>query len=124
MRETDGFGIHSTMGLLMRSLIVGVLGWSILVGPAMAEDGAKKDLAKLVGTWKLVSMDDGKGAKETDGFQIVISEKRLEFRAPNGKKKTMGEIGRIDGSEKPAQIDLKNGNESGLGIYELDGDNL
>jgi uncharacterized protein (TIGR03067 family) len=72
----------------------------------------------------MVSMDSGKGAKDTDGFKLVISDKSIEFRAPNGQTKKMGDTGRIDGTAKPAQLDLKNGTETGLGIYELNGDEL
>jgi uncharacterized protein (TIGR03067 family) len=69
-------------------------------------------------------MDFGNGAKKTDGVKLVISEKSLELRAPNGVAKKMGDISRVDGAAKPAQIDLKNGTETGPGIYELNGDDL
>jgi uncharacterized protein (TIGR03067 family) len=112
----------------MRQVSALVLGLVVLLaGPSLAEDSkkdGKKDAEKLVGTWKMVSMDAGKGAKETDGFKLVISEKTIEFRAPNGAMMKMGDISRIDGSARPAQIDLKNGTETGPGIYELKGDDL
>jgi uncharacterized protein (TIGR03067 family) len=97
---------------------------AFLAGLSLADEDGKKDQEKLVGTWKMVSMDNGKGAKETDGFKLVISDKSIEFRAPNGATKKMGAISRVDGAVKPAQIDLKNGTETGLGIYELNGDDL
>lgn len=100
------------------------LGLALLAGSSVTGDDGKKEPEKLTGTWKLVSMDNGKGATETDGFKLVITDKSIEFRAPGGATKKMGDIGRIDGSAKPAQIDLKNGTDTGLGIYELKGDDL
>jgi uncharacterized protein (TIGR03067 family) len=97
---------------------------AFLSGPSLADENGKKDLENLVGTWNIVSMDSGKRAEEMDGFKLIISEKSIEFRAPSGATKKMGEISRIDGVPKPAQIDLQNGTETGLGIYELKGDNL
>jgi uncharacterized protein (TIGR03067 family) len=96
----------------------------LVAGASLADEGDKKALEKLVGTWNIVSRDDGSGAKKMDGFKLVVSDKSIEFRAPNGATKKMGDIGRVDGSAKPAQIDLKNGTETGAGIYELSGDDL
>lgn len=108
----------------MRMVFGTALGLVLLTGSLLIADEGKNGLEKLKGTWKLVSMDNGKGAKEADGFKLVISDKDLEFRAPSGAAKKMGDISRVDGFAKPAEIDLKNGTETGLGIFELKGDDL
>ena len=101
-----------------------VLALAFVAGPSPAADDGGKDLEKLAGTWTMVSMDDGSGPRDSGGVKLVFTDKRLEFRAPNGATKDIGAIARVDGSAKPAQIDLKNGDETGLGIYELKGDDL
>ena len=83
-----------------------------------------KKLAKLLGTWNLVSLDDGNGPSQIDGFTIIISERDIKFCSPGGAFKVMGNIHRTDASKKPSQMDLKNGNEIGFGIFELDGEHL
>lgn len=108
----------------MRMVFGTALGLVLLTGSLLIADEGKNGLEKLKGTWKVVSMDNGKGAKEADGFKLVISDKDLEFRAPSGAAKKMGDISRVDGFAKPAEIDLKNGTETGLGIFELKGDDL
>ncbi len=89
----------------------------------LAAQDRMNDLEKLVGSWNIVSIDKGKGAKETPGFKLSISDKKIVVRASNGTAKKMVDISRVDVAVKP-QIDLKNGTETGLGIYELSGDDL
>lgn len=97
---------------------------SILAEPSPPDGDAKNDLKKLVGAWKIVSVDDGNGPKEWNGIKLVISAKSMVLQAPNGATKKMGDIGRIDAAAKPARIDLTIDGETGLGIYELSGDDL
>lgn len=108
----------------MRTVFGLALGLALLTGASLIADDGKNGLEKLKGTWKVLSMDSGKGAKETDGFKLVISDKEIVFQAPSGATKKMGDISRTDGAAKPAEIDLKNGTETGLGIFELKGDDL
>jgi len=108
----------------MRMVFGMALGLVLLTGSSLIAEEGKSGLEKLKGTWKIVSIDSGKGAKETDGFKLVISDRDIEFRAPSGAAKKMGDISRVEGSAKPAEIDLKNGTETGLGIFELKGDDL
>jgi uncharacterized protein (TIGR03067 family) len=97
---------------------------SMMAGPAAADDAGGKGIKALVGTWTLVSVDNGKEPKQMEGFRFIISEKSIEMRAPNGAMKNMGIITRLDPTAQPSQIDLKNGAATGLGIYELSGDVL
>jgi uncharacterized protein (TIGR03067 family) len=104
----------------MRFALGLVLGAVLFPALARAEDG-KKDAARLKGTWSIIARDSGTGPKDTDGFKLIITDKDITFRAPNGATKKMGDISRIDGSTNPAQIDLKLGDQTGFGIYELKG---
>lgn len=81
-------------------------------------------LKKLAGTWIVLSIDDGKQVQKLNGFKMEITKESIILEAPNGAKKTMGDISRIDGQVRPGQIDLRKGNAKGFGIFELDGDYL
>lgn len=79
---------------------------------------------ELIGTWSVVSIDRGAGPDPKPGFHIAITDTEVTFVAPNGATKTMGQLHRIDTTATPREIDLRNGNSVGFGIYELDGDSL
>lgn len=53
-----------------------------------------------------------------------MTDTEITFIAPNGARKTMGQIHRIDSAASPREIDLQNGDAVGFGIYELDEDSL
>ncbi|QJW96794.1 hypothetical protein [Frigoriglobus tundricola] len=108
----------------MRIVTGVVLGLALLSGSSLIADDGKNGPEKLKGTWALVSRDFREGPKKADGFKLIISDKSFEFHAPNGATKKMGDISRIEATAKPAQVDLKNGTDAGLGIYELNGDDL
>jgi uncharacterized protein (TIGR03067 family) len=79
---------------------------------------------ELIGKWVVVSIDSGAGPAAKEGFHLDITAATITFVAPNGATKTMGHIHRIDPTSNPKQIDLRNGSDIGLGIYELDGSSL
>lgn len=109
----------------MRQFLGLWLGVILLSVPVLAaDDDTGKEVSKLVGSWRIVSISSGKGAKEPKDFKLVISEKKMELHAPNGATKIMGYISRINSSTKPKQIDLRKDGQTGFGIYELEGDTL
>jgi uncharacterized protein (TIGR03067 family) len=55
---------------------------------------------------------------------MEITRDEVLMRAPSGATKRMGKIERIDPGASPKEIDLRNGEWVGLGIYELNGDLL
>ncbi|MFO7904904.1 MAG: DUF2314 domain-containing protein, partial [Pirellulaceae bacterium] len=79
---------------------------------------------ELMGTWSVVSIDRGAGPDPKPGFHLTITDTEITFLAPNGATKTMGHLHRIDPKAIPREIDLRNGNSVGFGLYELDGDSL
>ncbi len=79
---------------------------------------------ELIGSWSIVSIDRGAGPDRKRGFHLEITDTEITFIAPNGTRKTMGQIHRIAPVVKPREIDLQNGHAVGFGIYELDGDSL
>jgi len=79
---------------------------------------------ELIGTWSVVSIDHGAGPDPKAGFHLAITDTEITFLAPNGATKTMGQLHRIDPMATPCEIDLRNGNSVGFGIYELVGDSL
>jgi uncharacterized protein (TIGR03067 family) len=79
---------------------------------------------ELVGNWSLVSTERDADPQLKQGFKLIITKTELTMVAPNGAKKVMGQLHRVDPTTTPHQIDLRNGDLVGLGIYELDGDSL
>lgn len=116
-----------TVGCIRLLLPLTSLSFLMPILPAGSMVAGEEDnpvLEKLVGTWIVVSIDAGNEVQELNGFKMVISKKIIFLQAPNGAKKLMGDIRRIDGQARPGQIDLRKGKETGLGIFELDGDYL
>jgi uncharacterized protein (TIGR03067 family) len=103
------------------------------VNSAAAQEPREKapgeELAKLEGTWRLVSAEvDGRKVPQEDikDVSLVIRGDRATFA--EGKQTSEAEI-RVKTTAKPKQIDTRylSGPEKGftaLGIYELDGDTL
>jgi uncharacterized protein (TIGR03067 family) len=115
--------------MLAPSRIVLVLGL-LLGADKPAEDAAKKELEKLQGTWRFVSLEQS-GKKVPDEklqpLRVLITGDRFVFK--NGERTVEETILKPDPSKKPAAIDIKAtaGPRKGkvhLGIYELAGDTL
>ena len=89
--------------------------------PAKAGAGDGKGIGKheLVGEWTVVATDTGNGPRPSKNVVLDITSSSLTVVAPNGDRQKMGTIRRIDSSSKPKQIDIEEGGEVGLGIYEL-----
>lgn len=92
-----------------------------LAAPGKKNDPVAAELAKLEGTWVVVSYESG-GLKLND-----VIGKRIEFK--DGKfswqgDDAQGKILRIDPIAKPKEIDYENAAGKLLAIYELDGDNF
>jgi uncharacterized protein (TIGR03067 family) len=79
---------------------------------------------ELIGSWSIVSIDRGAGPDRKRGFHLEITDTEFTFIAPNGARKAMGQIRRIDPMVMPREIDLRHRNAVVFGIYELDGDFL
>ena len=65
---------------------------------------------ELIGVWSVVSIDHGTGWDPKPGFHLEITDTEITFVAPNGAKKTMGQIHRIDATALPGELDLQDGN--------------
>jgi uncharacterized protein (TIGR03067 family) len=112
----------------MRAIMLGVLAAGLAAATAAAGGDAKKDAARLQGSWSVLHMEEaGKKAPdeivkamavEIKGDKITVTEKgkvvvEFQFKLVPGKK--------------PAEIDLKHlvGDDKGKtekGIYEFEGD--
>jgi uncharacterized protein (TIGR03067 family) len=98
-----------------------------LVSAQAQEDAAKKEFAKLQGTWKRV-------AAEVDGKKVPAAELQTSTLTVDGDKYMLNMAGqmrtgvfKLDPSKTPKQIDIvsdagPNKGKSLPGIYELDGD--
>lgn len=97
----------------------------VLVAAAGAQDDAnKKELEKLQGTWSVVRVERGgkeRDPKESKDMKIVFKADKLIIQAPG---KEMELTIKIDATKKPKTIDWKQGDQTLLGIYELQGDTL
>jgi uncharacterized protein (TIGR03067 family) len=91
------------------------------------EDAIKKEMAKLEGTWQLVSAEtDGKQLPEEQAKQIRVVIKGTSHTVYFGDKAVVeGVAFRVDPTTTPKQVEdtLKDGKKI-RGIYELDGDTL
>jgi uncharacterized protein (TIGR03067 family) len=97
--------------------------------PAAVDDGdaaVKKELEKVAGTWRLVSVEkDGRKLPEDEvkPLRLVIAGDRYTLRRA-GKTVEEGKV-RIDPTRNPRTIDIYPTKPEGkvqLGIYEWDGD--
>ena len=94
----------------------------VLAGPQ--DDPAKKDLEKMQGKWKIeAEVIEGQKtpAKLLAKTSITIKGDNLiwEPKEDNGTIKI-----KLDPSKKPPAIDLIDGKNIALGIYQLEGDTL
>ena len=105
----------------------------VLIGSALAAPVPKAlkkqdDLAKLQGTWEIVTLDTGSGSNFPPGdqgtFRLIIEDDKLSSRtatSPGWKNVPI----KLDATAKPKRLDLEisPGNWSPC-IYEFDGDTL
>src|SRR5262249_24104341 len=111
--------LHGTLGILAALLLV--------AADTAKDDGAKKEMDKLQGTWKLVSGEfSGKplAGGDLEGAEFTIKGDKYTFK--QGDTTEEGTI-KVDPAKKPPTIDLKiaSGNDKDktqLGIYKLEGD--
>jgi uncharacterized protein (TIGR03067 family) len=92
-----------------------------------AEDKAKGDVAKMEGTWKIVSWEqDGQAVSEEDVKKAVMTVKGDRFTLTTPQQTTEGSL-KLDSTKKPKEIDATpaKGAFEGktlLGVYELSED--
>ena len=79
---------------------------------------------ELIGKWEVISIDGGGGPDAIQGFHLDVTDATITIVSSSGAERSMGQIRRIDPATTPKQIDLRNGSEICLGIYELHGDSL
>jgi uncharacterized protein (TIGR03067 family) len=122
---------------MRRAVLPIIIGLVLLfpVGSAFSADvggdAANKELAKLQGTWVLVSSEIG-GKKASDEHikngKIVYEGNKLTINAPNQSPETIvGEIVKIDPTKTPKEFQFirKNGPSAGkvlTAIYTFHGD--
>ncbi len=93
------------------------------------DDAAKKDLEKMQGTWKFISVEqDGKPAPKGDEPQTITFQGD-KFAVKVGDKVVQAGTQKLDPGKKPKTVDatVTEGEGKGttmLGIYELNGDTI
>ena len=95
----------------------------IATGALGGSEAAKKELARLQGTWKAVKLEqDGKRIDSEDLLAVISGEK---FIMKTGGEDQVSRI-KLDPSKKPAAIDIHPQKEKAtvLGIYKLEGKRL
>jgi uncharacterized protein (TIGR03067 family) len=108
-------------------VLTALAGFFVAAEPAK-EDSAKMALAKLQGTWTVVSAAaDGHSIDALKGKKFKIDGEILSIVNPaNDKEKTKITV-KVDPAKSPAQIDWLPDDKNEppmLGIYQLDGDTL
>jgi uncharacterized protein (TIGR03067 family) len=117
-----------------RSLVVLVM--PLLLAAQGTEDNSKKDLEKLQGTWKPVSLESD-GANPPDevlkGWTLTVAKKEytisifMDLGGGMVSKSVTKLAFVLDPAKKPKAIDFVNplnAKNKMLGIYELEGDTL
>ena len=113
----------------VRALLIVVAG--LLVAADSKDDAGKKDLEKLQGTWKPVSVEQrGESKEDEEDHRLVFDGNK--FRIKRGDETMIQGTFKLDPSKKPKAIDMmitedENGEHKGktaLGIFALDGDTL
>jgi uncharacterized protein (TIGR03067 family) len=107
--------------------LLALLAAGLLAGGSIADDKKPKDEEAILGTWKVVTYDGGKGvpvpsADELDKFSITFKEEdKAVFTLPE----KVSENGyTLDPTAKPKEIDITGKSGTSLGIYALDGNKL
>ncbi len=108
----------------MRSCFLILLTVGFLFSADVSKDDVEGDLEKIRGGWKVVSAEDS-GHKTPDevikNLKWVITKDKITYTF--GEKITEWSY-KLDPAKKPKWIDLREGDHTTLGIYDLDGDNL
>jgi uncharacterized protein (TIGR03067 family) len=103
------------------------VGFFLAGGAFLAADDAKEEMAKIQGTWQLVSAEtDGKKLPEDQVRQTRVVIKGGKHTVYFGDKAVVKGVSfRIDPTKRPKEVTdtLEDGREV-RGIYELDGDTL
>ncbi len=108
----------------MRWCLSTLLTAGLFLGAAGARDDAKGDLEKIQGTWIVVSAEDSGGKAPDEAIKklkLVITKDKITHKFGD---KTTNWSYRLEATKKPKWIDLIEGDNTTLGIYELEGDNL
>jgi uncharacterized protein (TIGR03067 family) len=105
-----------------RSLVL--LAAVVVVAAEGKDDASAKDLKALQGTWQMQKGVQGGNeapAARATRIKLVVTGNTFELFDGSGSDKTTAEL---DGGRKPARIDLKKGDKTAKGIYQLEGDTL
>ena len=107
----------------MTSFWVALLTLGLLFGTPAANDDAS-DHEKIQAVWKVVAAEDSgrkTPAAALKNFKLVITRDKITYTF--GEKTTEWSY-QLEATQRPKWIDLRDGDETNLGIYELEGDNL
>lgn len=102
----------------------GLLTVGFLIAAAGANRRIGDDYKAIQGTWKVISAEDSGRKTPADVIQnveLIITKDRITYKF--GEKNTEWSY-RLDPTKQPKWIDLIEADETTLGIYELEGDNL
>jgi uncharacterized protein (TIGR03067 family) len=127
-RTAESTGRRSYMPALARCSLVAVLVSLAAgaVGQGRADDTAKKELARLEGTWVLVKMEiEGRSLLDKDRPwpKLVIKDGKARFDAKEAETIPLTKV--LDLSRKPKTVTVPyEGKVTFYGIYEVVGDEL
>jgi uncharacterized protein (TIGR03067 family) len=122
MINTKSYSHPWRIPMNVRSLS-GVMICFLLGAQAQQQDPAKEELAKLQGTWQMLSVEAG--GKEMKGVKLeTIAIKGNKFTGLGGASDSL--TIRLDPTRKPKEIDLirEKDERKWMGIYSLEGDDL
>jgi len=108
----------------MNSKIAALVALGIAAGSAYGQDKAEGDAKLLLGTWKVISVEDNgrkAPAGEMPDMKWVITTDKISVQKPGFAKVSAY---KIDPAKSPKWIDIEEGDHISKAIYELEGDQL
>jgi uncharacterized protein (TIGR03067 family) len=107
----------------MRAVIPFILALAVGIPSVGCAQESKEDKELIQGSWKIESSkDEGKDDPSTKGFVLLFKDGKLT--AKSGEEVKGEGTYTLDPSKNPKWIDIRIGDDTFLGIYELKGDIL
>src|SRR4051812_34528289 len=89
---------------------------------SVLDEASEQSVTALIGKWTVLSTNSGAGEQNGNGAVLAITRNELALLSASGQRLKMGDIGRVDSSKIPNEIDLHHAGDIGMGIYQLNGD--
>jgi uncharacterized protein (TIGR03067 family) len=111
---------------MLQHVLTVLLAGGLAVAAGRPDDAAKKELAKLEGTWVLVKMEiDGRSLLEEGPPwpKLVIKDGKARFDAEKAETFPLAKVVNLSGKPKAVTVPYE-GKVTFYGVYEVDGDEL